>query len=40
MDDTDSTRDPAFRSATILIALLFALSVAGVVHSLIVTFGG
>lgn len=35
----NGTRDPAFRSAMAVIALLLFLSVAGVVHSLLATFG-
>lgn len=40
MNGTDDSQDPAFIPAMILIGLLFVLSVAGVVHSLIVTFAG
>lgn len=35
----NAERDPGFRSAMVVIALLLFLSVAGVVHSLLVTFG-
>lgn len=38
-DPTDPARDPAFRPAMAVIGLLLALSVAGVVHSLLATFG-
>lgn len=40
MDGTDSSQDPAFLPAVILIGFLFVLSVAGVVHALIMTFAG
>lgn len=35
----NADRDPGFRSAMAVIALLLLLSVAGVVHSLLATFG-
>lgn len=35
----NADRDPGFRSAMALIGLLLLLSVAGVVHSLMATFG-
>lgn len=40
MNGTDSSQDSAFVPAMVLIGVLFVLSVAGVVHSLIVTFVG
>jgi len=40
MHDPDSTQDPGFVPAMVLIGLLFVLSVAGVVHSLVATFAG
>lgn len=40
MNEPDASRDPAFIPAMILLGLLFVLSVAGVVHSLLVTFAG
>ena len=40
MNKPDSSQDPAFLPAMILIGVLFVLSVAGVVHSLIATFAG
>ena len=40
MPRPDSSQDPGFLPAMVLIGLLFLLSVAGVVHSLLVTFGG
>lgn len=38
MNKPDASQDPAFLPAMILIGVLFVLSVAGVVHSLIATF--
>lgn len=38
MNGTDSSRDPGFVPAMVLIGVLFVLSVAGVIHSLVVTF--
>jgi len=38
-DPTNGSRDPAFRTAMTVIGLLLLLSVAGVVHSLLATFG-
>ena len=38
-DAASGMRDPAFRPAMVVIGLLLVLSVAGVVHSLLATFG-
>jgi len=40
MHNPDASQDPGFLPAMILIGLLFVLSVAGVVHSLLATFAG
>jgi hypothetical protein len=40
MNEPDASQDPAFLPAMILIGILLVLSVAGVVHSLIMTFAG
>jgi len=40
MNEPDASQDPAFPPAMILIGILLVLSVAGVVHSLIMTFAG
>lgn len=40
MNKPDASQDPAFIPAMVLIGILFVLSIAGVVHSLIATFAG